>query len=149
MLFYFWLLFISVLFIAQVINNNTNFVIPDSIRDPSYMGFCIMKTYVVYILANKPQGTLYIGITSDLKRRIIEHRNGLCEGFTQEYNVKILVYIEQYQYVDRAITREKQLKNWLRQWKIDLVEERNPEWNDLYETIFGPEEKMDPGSSPG
>ncbi len=72
---------------------------------------------------------------------MIEHRNGLVEGFTQEYDVKKLVYIEQYQYVDKAITREKRLKNWKREWKIALIEERNPEWNDLYEGIFGPEEK--------
>jgi len=90
------------------------------------------KIYVVYILANKKNGTIYIGVTSDLKRRMIEHRNGLVEGFTQEYDVKKLVYIEQHQYVDKAITREKRLKNWKREWKIALIEERNPEWNDLY-----------------
>ena len=99
------------------------------------------KIYVVYILANKKNGTIYIGVTGDLKWRMIEHRNGLIEGFTQEYDVKNLVYIEQYQYVDKAIYREKQLKNWKREWKIDLIEQRNPDWNDLYEVIFGPEEK--------
>ena len=82
-----------------------------------------------------------IGVTGDLKRRMIEHRNGTFEGFTQEYDVKNLVYIEQYQYVDKAIYREKQLKNWKREWKIDLIEQRNPDWNDLYESIFGPEAK--------
>ena len=99
------------------------------------------KIYIVYILANKKNGTLYIGVTGDLKRRMIEHRNGTFEGFTQEYDVKNLVYIEQYQYVDKAIYREKQLKNWKREWKIDLIEQRNPDWNDLYESIFGPEAK--------
>ena len=99
------------------------------------------KIYAVYILANKKNGTIYIGVTSDLKRRMLEHRNGLAKGFTQEYDVKNLVYIEQYQYVDKAIYREKQLKNWKREWKIDLIEERNPDWNDLYESIFGPEVK--------
>jgi len=99
------------------------------------------KIYVVYILANKKNETIYIGVTGDLKKRIIEHRSGLIEGFTQEYDVKNLVYIEQYQYVDKAIYREKQLKNWKREWKIDLIEERNPDWNDLYESIFGPEVK--------
>jgi len=101
------------------------------------------KIYVVYILANKKNGTIYVGVTGDLKRRMIEHRKGLVEGFTQEYDIKKLVYMEQYQYVDKAITREKQLKNWKREWKIDLIEERNPEWIDLYEGIFGPEEKID------
>ena len=100
-----------------------------------------MKTYVVYILANKPRGTIYIGITNDLKRRMIEHRNELVEGFTQKYGVKKLVHVEQYACVHRAIGREKQLKHWLRQWKIDLIEEQNPAWVDLYESIFGPEEK--------
>ena len=99
------------------------------------------KIYVVYVLANKKNGTIYIGVTGDLKRRMIEHRNGLVEGFTQKYDVKKLVYIEQCQYVDKAITREKRLKNWKREWKIALIEERNPDWNDLYEVIFGPEEK--------
>ena len=101
------------------------------------------KIYVVYILANKKNGTIYIGVTGDLKRRMIEHRNGAFEGFTQEYDIKNFVYFEQYKYVDKAITREKQLKNWKREWKIDLIEERNPGWNDLYEVIFGPEEKVD------
>ncbi len=99
------------------------------------------KIYAVYILANKKNGTIYIGVTSDLKRRMFEHKNGLFEGFTQEYDVKKLIYIEQYQYVDKAITREKRLKNWKREWKVDLIEERNPDWNDLYESIFGPEKK--------
>jgi len=100
-----------------------------------------MKTYVVYILANKPLGTIYIGITSDLKRRMIEHRLGLVEGFTQKYDVKRLVWFEQHVCVYKAIWREKQLKNWKRIWKVDLIEERNPEWNDLYESIFGPEKE--------
>ncbi len=111
-----------------------------------------MKTYVVYILASKPRGTLYIGVTGDLKRRILEHKNGLVEGFSQKYNVKNLVYIEQYACVYKAIGREKQLKHWLRQRKIDLIEEKNFEWIDLYETIFGPmaslEDKMDPRGEP-
>ncbi len=72
---------------------------------------------------------------------MIEHRNSLVDGFTQKYDVKKLVYIEQYQYVDKAITREKRVKNWKREWKTALIEELNPEWNDLYEGIFGPEEK--------
>ncbi len=108
-----------------------------------------MKTYVVYILANKRRGTLYIGVTGDLKCRMIEHRLGLVEGFTKQYDVKKLVWFEQYACVYRAIWREKQLKNWQRMWKINLIEEQNSAWNDLYETIFGPEEKMDPGTVAG
>jgi putative endonuclease len=99
------------------------------------------KIYVVYMLANKKNGTIYIGVTSDLKRRMIEHRSGLVEGFAQEYDVKKLVYFEQYKYIDKAVTREKQLKNWKREWKIVLIEKQNPDWNDLCEEIFGPEKK--------
>ena len=99
------------------------------------------KTYAVYILASQPRGTLYIGITNDLRRRMIEHRSGSVEGFTQKYNVKRLVFVEQTEYIYSALEREKQLKRWHRDWKINLIEERNPEWNDLYEDIFGPKEK--------
>ena len=98
-------------------------------------------TYVVYILASKPRGTLYIGVTNDLRRRMIEHRNGNVEGFTQKYNIKRLVFVEQTEYIYSALSREKQLKRWHRDWKINLIEEQNPEWKDIYEDIFGPEEK--------
>lgn len=97
-----------------------------------------MKVYAVYILANKPRGTIYIGFTNDLKRRMAEHRLGEVEGFTKQYDVKKLVYVEQFKYVNNAITREKQLKRWHREWKINLIEQQNPELVDLYETIFGP-----------
>lgn len=110
-----------------------------------------MKIYVVYILTNKPHGTLYIGVTGDLKRRMIEHRQGLIEGFTKTYDLKKLVLVERYGDVYRAIGREKQLKRWHRDWKINLIQEQNPEWNDLYETFFGPEEgnEVDPETSSG
>ncbi len=98
-----------------------------------------MKTYVVYILTNKPNGTLYVGVTSDLGRRMIEHKHGLVKGFTKKYDLKKLVFLEQYGCVYAAIGREKQLKSWHREWKINLIEEQNPKWNDLYEVIFGPE----------
>ncbi|WP_179007917.1 GIY-YIG nuclease family protein [Winogradskyella forsetii] len=87
--------------------------------------------YYVYILSNKKNGTLYIGVTNDLERRMIEHKNKLVEGFTSKYNLNKLMYFESFQYVNDAIKREKQLKNWNRQWKIDLIEEANINWIDL------------------
>ncbi|MCI0479635.1 GIY-YIG nuclease family protein [Candidatus Uhrbacteria bacterium] len=90
-----------------------------------------MKTYVVYILASHRNGTLYIGVTSDLGRRIDEHRAASVDGFTKRYDVKRLVYYEQTTDVHAALLREKQLKKWNRAWKIRLIEERNPQWTDL------------------
>jgi len=87
--------------------------------------------YLVYILSNLKKGTLYIGMTNDLERRMFEHKNKLVEGFSKNYNLDKLVYFEQFQYVNDAIKREKQLKNWNRQWKIDLIEDDNDDWNDL------------------
>ncbi|MBQ4820730.1 GIY-YIG nuclease family protein [Aquimarina sp. MMG016] len=87
--------------------------------------------YAVYILTNKKNGTLYIGMTNNLERRVFEHKNKLTEGFTKKYGLDRLVYFEIYQYVNDAIKREKQLKKWKRQWKIDLIEEENKDWNDL------------------
>jgi putative endonuclease len=85
----------------------------------------------VYILASRRAGTLYIGVTSDLDRRIREHREGLVEGFTKKYGVKRLVYFETYQRVTEAIWREKALKKWRRDWKLNLIESQNPDWRDL------------------
>ena len=87
--------------------------------------------YYVYILSNLKNGTLYIGMTNDLERRMFEHKNKLVVGFSKNYNLDKLVYFEQFQYVNDAIKREKQLKNWNRQWKIDLIEVENNDWNDL------------------
>ena len=87
----------------------------------------------VYLLANKKNGTLYIGVTNNLERRIAEHKSGLIPGFTQKYNVKILVWCEEFPGITEAIEREKQLKNWHRAWKIALIEQTNPEWRDLAE----------------
>jgi len=86
----------------------------------------------VYIMSNKPQGTLYIGVTSDLSRRIYEHREKLIEGFTSRYDLHFLVYYEAYDDIRLAIQREKNLKHWPRAWKLALIHEQNPEWNDLY-----------------
>jgi len=105
-----------------------------------------MKIYYVYILTNQPRGTLYIGITNDLQRRIIEHREGTVEGFTKKYDLKRLVYFQAYADVFRALAREKQLKRWHRDWKINLIEEQNNEWVDLYKKIFI---GMDPETSSG
>jgi putative endonuclease len=90
-----------------------------------------MKQYYVYILASKKDGVLYIGVTNNLERRTYEHKNGLIEGFTKRYKVKLLVYFETCSDINAAITREKQLKKWKRQWKIELIEKLNPEWKDL------------------
>ena len=87
--------------------------------------------YYVYLLSNKKEGTLYIGVTNDLKRRIFEHKKKSVEGFTKKYNLNKLMYFEQFQHINEAIKREKQLKNWKRQWKIDLIELENQEWKDL------------------
>jgi putative endonuclease len=96
-----------------------------------------MKYYYVYILANKQNGTLYIGVTSNLVKRVHEHREGMVDGFTKEYGVKMLVYYEQTNDVQSAIQREKRLKKWSREWKLELIEKNNPQWKDLYEEICG------------
>lgn len=94
-----------------------------------------MKQYYVYIVASKPYGTLYIGVTSDLARRIWEHKNKTAESFTKEYDIGILVYYEVYSDPESAITREKRMKKWNREWKINRIREMNPDWLDLYEKL--------------
>ena len=91
--------------------------------------------YYVYIMASKRNGTLYVGVSNDLVRRVYEHREGQTDGFTKKYAVKTLVFFEQHEDIDRAIQREKNLKRWRRAWKIDLIEKENPTWRDLYDTI--------------
>ncbi len=86
----------------------------------------------VYILASKKYGTLYIGMTSTLKQRIIQHKESLIPGFTKTYKVHMLVYFEEYSDIRDAIAREKQLKKWNRAWKVQLIEKMNPEWKDLF-----------------
>ncbi len=92
-----------------------------------------MNTYYVYILASKRNGTLYIGVTNDLSRRLAEHKNKLISGFTAKYNVHTLVYYESTSDINSAISREKQIKEWKRIWKIELIEKENPDWKDLSE----------------
>jgi putative endonuclease len=96
-----------------------------------------MKESYVYILCNKQNGTLYIGVTSDLIKRIYEHKNNLIDGFSKKYHVHHLVWYELHETAVGAILREKQIKKWNRQWKLNLIERDNPEWNDLYETVCG------------
>ena len=92
--------------------------------------------YYVYILANKRNGTLYIGVTNNLIKRVYEHKQKLLEGFTKKYGVDKLMFYAQTPDIRSAITREKQLKKWNRNWKITLIEKGNPEWKDLYEDLF-------------
>ena len=93
------------------------------------------KLYFVYILASKRNGTLYIGVTNDLCRRVWEHREGVATGFTKKYGVTMLVYYEAFEEITVAIQRETRLKKWKRLWKIALIEKDNPRWLDLYETV--------------
>jgi len=95
------------------------------------------RSFYVYILANRIGGTLYIGVTNDLIRRVAEHRLKPVQGFTKKYEVDRLVYFEQFDDIENAIKREKRLKNWNRAWKIRLIEEFNPNWDDLYSGIAG------------
>ena len=94
------------------------------------------KIFAVYILASERNGTLYTGITSNLIKRVWEHREGVVDGFTKEYGVKTLVWYELTENPEAAITREKQIKAWKRGWKLKLIEEKNPEWRDLYQDII-------------
>ena len=95
------------------------------------------KEFWIYILTNKPKGTLYIGVTSDLAKRVWEHKNKVVEGFTQQYNLDRLVHCEAFSDAESAITREKQMKKWKRAWKIRLIEDSNPGWRDLFDDING------------
>ena len=92
--------------------------------------------YLTYMLASKKHGTLYIGVTNDLVRRIAEHKEGSVDGFTKRYGVTKLVYYETFDDVEAAIAREKKLKHWKREWKVNLIEEQNPDWEDLYPSII-------------
>jgi putative endonuclease len=95
-----------------------------------------MMGFYVYIMSSKKNGTLYIGVTSDLLKRVYEHKNNLVDGFTKKYGVHRLVYYEHTEDAESAIEREKSLKRWHRQWKIRLIEKQNPDWKDLYEELI-------------
>jgi putative endonuclease len=88
--------------------------------------------YYVYILASRRNGTLYVGVTNELVRRVQQHREGLIPGFTRKYGVKLLVYWEPHQDINEAILREKRIKRWRRKWKLELIESQNPQWRDLW-----------------
>ena len=91
--------------------------------------------YFVYIITNQRYGTLYVGVTNDLVRRTYEHREGFVEGFSKRHDLSLLVWYEVHEDINAAITREKTIKKWRRDWKINLIQENNPEWADLYATI--------------
>ena len=94
-----------------------------------------MGGYYVYMLASQRNGTLYVGVTNDLVRRIYEHKNKLVAGFTKKHNVTMLVYYELFDSIENAICREKCIKEWKREWRLRHIEEKNPQWKDLYEEI--------------
>jgi putative endonuclease len=98
----------------------------------------VARQFAVYILASQRNGTLYVGFTSNLPQRIWQHRNHITEGFTDAYDVTRLVWFELHDSPETAIRREKQIKKWNRDWKLELIERANPDWSDLYDTIFGP-----------
>ncbi|MFA6391329.1 MAG: GIY-YIG nuclease family protein [Patescibacteria group bacterium] len=95
-----------------------------------------MNQYYVYIMASKKNGTLYIGVTNNIIRRVYEHKNNEVEGFSKKYKVHRLVYYEQTENVESALNREKQLKKWNREWKINLIQKENPNWKDLYNELI-------------
>ena len=98
-----------------------------------------MKAPAVYMMASDRNGTLYIGVTSDLLKRVWQHREGIAEGFTKEHDVKLLVWYEQHETMESAISREKAMKKWLRKWKLSTIEKMNPNWADLWSEIIGGE----------
>jgi len=93
------------------------------------------RTYYVYILASRRNGTLYVGVTSELAYRAYQHREGLTPGFTSRYGVKLLVWYEDFPTAHEAISAEKRIKRWRRRWKLELIERMNPRWDDLYLTL--------------
>ncbi|MBN9345085.1 MAG: GIY-YIG nuclease family protein [Devosia sp.] len=95
-----------------------------------------MRIYCVYLLASQCNGTLYVGVTNDLIRRVTEHREHVVPGFTKRYDVHRLVWFEEHGFIQEAIAREKRIKSWKRQWKVDLFSQSNPNWDDLYRALI-------------
>ena len=94
------------------------------------------KQPCVYLIANQPYGTIYVGVTSNLKQRIWQHREKLIDGFTKKYLIDKMVWYELHESMEEAINREKKIKNWRRDWKVNLINRFNPDWHDLYEGLF-------------
>ena len=123
---------------------------PNLFRHPvsTTIGAMRLQEYYVYILTNDRNTVNYIGVTNDLSRRMYEHSSGAIKGFTSQYNVKKLVYFERCDIAEQAIAREKQLKNWHKEWKMNLVKGLNPELRDIYEDIVGiPKQVRDDGNT--
>jgi putative endonuclease len=99
-------------------------------------GVGLVKPGFVYLMANRRNGTTYLGVTSNLVQRVWQHREGVVPGFTSENDCKLLVWFEPHDNIQTARHRELQMKKWKRQWKLRVIEEKNPDWNDLYETLF-------------
>ena len=97
--------------------------------------YAMTKLPCVYILASRRNGTLYVGVTSDLIKRVWQHKNDLVEGFTKQYDVHVLVWYEPHETMESAIKREKSIKKWNRKWKLDLIEQSNPQWRDLFDGL--------------
>ncbi len=91
----------------------------------------------VYLIASKPDGVIYLGVTSDIVKRVWQHKNAFVDGFSKKYHVHVLVWFELHENMESAILREKRIKKWRRAWKVELIEEGNPEWRDLYGEIIG------------
>ena len=96
-----------------------------------------MQQSYVYIMSSKPNGAIYVGVTSNIVKRVWQHKTEMCDGFTKKYNVRQLVYFEIHQDISEAIIREKRIKKWRRNWKCQLIEKSNPQWRDLYNDIIG------------
>jgi len=94
-----------------------------------------MRYSYVYLLCSERNGTLYVGVTSDLKKRVWEHKDGIYKGFTEKYNIHKLVWFEVHEDIEHAIAREKAIKKWNRKWKLRIIEEMNPKWEDLYDSL--------------
>lgn len=110
------------------------------------------KSYYIYILASGRNGTLYVGVTNDLVRRVSEHKNGDADGFTKKYKVNRLVWFDETSDITAAIQREKTMKRWRREWKLNVIEEMNPQWHDLYDDLISDlpwEPPLEPGTRPG
>ena len=123
------------MFLFMVTNVDPFDIIINVVMGLSCIKRMFVKSYYVYILSSQRNGTLYVGSTSDLVKRVWEHKNKVIKGFTEKYNVNQLVYFETHGSYIEAAKREKRFKNWCRQWKLNLIEELNPTWRDLYQEI--------------